>query len=617
MKKKKGFTMVELLGAVVILGILMLVAIPAVNSYIQKSRTKYYDAQKRNLIVATKSYIKNNNMAPKEVGDFSDISMDELVDNKYISVIKDAYKKECTGNKNNLFDDSQEYTFVRIKKEEDRLVYTAHLWCPNYKDVDLTENSADITISAALTIESGKKIVTINMVSNNNTNIKDFTYNIYKGDVNLVERKGVVNGLTYSDRHDITRFITEYNTKLKCYVRVVDEDGGVYVKFFDLDEIPKPNNAECFDKKQEFDEDTNTFRYSFLCTSPNGCESSVYRGSVSVTSNSVTTLKVPIRDREDPGLSSTCDFTVPARVNPVTATPTPTAIPTFTKGCPKAVPANKDWTKGKIIVKYTLSNATDGYRVVGNNSNGGWSKYDKQAKKTIKFTKDTTFTNVSLGSSDRVKERTYTNTGTFYFLINVRERTSANASATTTLCMTDDAYGPYKLDNTAPKYVSGSVSRVKNNVKRVTIKYKVTDAHSGIQYVYISESKTASASTIRKKGKKYSNKGTVSISNTSSYSSGTHTFYVHVLDRVGNKLDAKIGKVKLPSVSANCNHRSPSTYKVGYWCGTCCGKHGSHNRAYYHLCVSSNGKVSIASSWKYICPTSPEPKYKPVPGWKK
>lgn len=617
MNKKRGFTMIELLGAIVILSILMLVAIPAVSSYIRTSKTKYYDVQKKQLVTATRSYVKDNNVIPKEVGDFYDVPMSLLVENKYISIIKDAAKDDCIGSRPNLSIESQEYTFVRIKREDGRITYTAHLWCPNYKDADLTENTADVTISAAVTVEGNKKVATINMVSNNNTNIKDYHYIIYKGDVTLIEKRGTINRLNYSIRHDITRYITEYNTKLKCYVRVVDEDGGVYVKFFDLDEIPKPSSAQCFDKKQEFDSEENIFKYSFLCTSPNGCETDFYQSQMTVTSSSTTTLRIPIKDKLDPALNGTCEFTVPAKVVPSTPTPTPTPVPTFNTGCPKATPANKGWTKGKIVVKYTLSNGTDGYRLVNNSSGGTWKKYDKQDKKTIKFTKNTTFVNVSLGSSNRVKEKTYTSSGTHYFLVRVRERSSATADPKITLCMKDDTYGPYRVDNTPPKYSSGSVSRVKNNVKKLTVKFNVKDAHSGIQYIYISESKTVKASTIKKKGKKYSNKASVSYSKTSSYSSGTHTFYVHVLDRVGNKMDHKIGSKKISSVSANCNHRSPSTYRVGSWCGTCCGIHGSHSTAYYHLCVSSSGKVSIASNFMYICPTSPESKYKPVPGWKK
>ena len=40
--KKKGFTLIELLAVIIILGILMLIAIPSVTSYINNSRKETY-----------------------------------------------------------------------------------------------------------------------------------------------------------------------------------------------------------------------------------------------------------------------------------------------------------------------------------------------------------------------------------------------------------------------------------------------------------------------------------------------------------------------------------------------------------------------------------------------
>ncbi len=47
MKKlnKKGFTLIELLAVIIILGVLLLIAVPAVNKYIQQSRIKTYKTQ--------------------------------------------------------------------------------------------------------------------------------------------------------------------------------------------------------------------------------------------------------------------------------------------------------------------------------------------------------------------------------------------------------------------------------------------------------------------------------------------------------------------------------------------------------------------------------------------
>ena len=53
MKNKKGFTLIELLAVIIILGILMLIAIPSVTSYINNSRKNTYAETGANYVKAT------------------------------------------------------------------------------------------------------------------------------------------------------------------------------------------------------------------------------------------------------------------------------------------------------------------------------------------------------------------------------------------------------------------------------------------------------------------------------------------------------------------------------------------------------------------------------------
>ena len=64
MKKlnKKGFTLVELLAVVVILGILMLVAIPAIQKSIQNSKKGTFANSSKEMINAVKSEYANDNL---------------------------------------------------------------------------------------------------------------------------------------------------------------------------------------------------------------------------------------------------------------------------------------------------------------------------------------------------------------------------------------------------------------------------------------------------------------------------------------------------------------------------------------------------------------------------
>ncbi len=59
---KKGFTLVELLGVVVILSIIMLIAIPNVTSVLEKNKRDTYIADAKKLISQAKYEINNSNI---------------------------------------------------------------------------------------------------------------------------------------------------------------------------------------------------------------------------------------------------------------------------------------------------------------------------------------------------------------------------------------------------------------------------------------------------------------------------------------------------------------------------------------------------------------------------
>ena len=57
---RKGFTLVEVLAVVVILGVIMLIAVPNVNHLIQQNREDSYEKLKQNFIQAAKAYFSDN-----------------------------------------------------------------------------------------------------------------------------------------------------------------------------------------------------------------------------------------------------------------------------------------------------------------------------------------------------------------------------------------------------------------------------------------------------------------------------------------------------------------------------------------------------------------------------
>jgi prepilin-type N-terminal cleavage/methylation domain-containing protein len=56
-KKKRGFTIIELLAAIIILGILLIIAIPAVSQYLDSSRSDSYVATAKNIMAGARNIV--------------------------------------------------------------------------------------------------------------------------------------------------------------------------------------------------------------------------------------------------------------------------------------------------------------------------------------------------------------------------------------------------------------------------------------------------------------------------------------------------------------------------------------------------------------------------------
>ena len=90
---RKGFTMVELLGAIVILGILMTLGMNTFFRQREKSSRKAYDMMHEGVYSAAEEYYMDS------VGDNSDVSVDKLVELDYLDGAADPWDKggKCTG----------------------------------------------------------------------------------------------------------------------------------------------------------------------------------------------------------------------------------------------------------------------------------------------------------------------------------------------------------------------------------------------------------------------------------------------------------------------------------------------------------------------------------------
>ena len=120
-KSNKGFTMVELLGVIVVLAILMGIGIFSVNQLIAKSKQEQLVHQKETLKAAAMSYAQDNrDKLPVSIGSKEVIRASTLKDNNYLkNDIYNAKKESCMAN-----------SYVRVyKSSNNKYEYTPFLCC--------------------------------------------------------------------------------------------------------------------------------------------------------------------------------------------------------------------------------------------------------------------------------------------------------------------------------------------------------------------------------------------------------------------------------------------------------------------------------------------------------
>ena len=122
-KNNKGFSMVELLAVIVILGVVSTVGIAAVVRLVNYSRENYYKVQNKNLIMAAQAYANDErSILPKEIGGISKVYLKDLTEKKYIKEdILDQSKRKC--------DADLSYVSI-IKKNKTDYNYVGYLNCP-------------------------------------------------------------------------------------------------------------------------------------------------------------------------------------------------------------------------------------------------------------------------------------------------------------------------------------------------------------------------------------------------------------------------------------------------------------------------------------------------------
>ena len=187
--KTKGFSLVEILAAIVILGILSTIAIASVNYILQKAEKEYYKSQKDEIILAAKSYTQDNrNSLPKRVGMRTEITLKTLQDKKYIGKVVDRHKNECEPKE----------TIVQVfKYDKTHYSYSVTLVCPSYKATENAKTNNDSTINfeySGVTSENiNYKNVKTTITMKDEDKIASYNYIVYRNGTE-VKNSGDIEG---------------------------------------------------------------------------------------------------------------------------------------------------------------------------------------------------------------------------------------------------------------------------------------------------------------------------------------------------------------------------------------------------------------------------------------
>ena len=200
MKNKKGFTLVELLSTMAILAIILGIASASYIGIKRHIRRSYYNTLEESILISGGEYFSYTTDKPNIFGDEKKISLEKLVDGKYITEVIDQKGKSC-----NL---SDSYVMA-YKNSSDKNDYYVCLKCPdddypNDKDNINKACSGEVTYGLRMiaTIGNTSKLYKEGEYTNQDVKLTFQTFN----DVTKIEVKKdnqVVKTCTMTDKNGL------------------------------------------------------------------------------------------------------------------------------------------------------------------------------------------------------------------------------------------------------------------------------------------------------------------------------------------------------------------------------------------------------------------------------
>lgn len=184
-RASKGFTIIELLAAIVILALLVATALYANVQIQEEARKKYYSSQEKLIVLAGKDYFADyRSYLPKENGESARVLLKTLVNEKYIEKVVDHKDNICY----------YEESYVGVQKIGDKeYSYYTYLKCPNYDSnqdnkapvITFTPNSkkTNQSLQVVMRVKDDRKVDKVRYVLKQGDQvIKDTGYTYYRGD---------------------------------------------------------------------------------------------------------------------------------------------------------------------------------------------------------------------------------------------------------------------------------------------------------------------------------------------------------------------------------------------------------------------------------------------------
>ncbi len=170
---KKGFTLIELMAVIIIVGILSILSIGAITRFIAKSRQQKVVQNKKNIVMAAEMYLQSNrDLMPKMIGDHASVKMLDLRNANYL--------KEDVSNEKG--EDCMKESFVYVFKLSDSdYSYTPHLYCGDEKAPAEYVPASPYLVDHSVTNDGETKKVKVLFSGSNDVKKANFSF-VLKGD---------------------------------------------------------------------------------------------------------------------------------------------------------------------------------------------------------------------------------------------------------------------------------------------------------------------------------------------------------------------------------------------------------------------------------------------------